>query len=163
MGSNPCSVYWDILTLMKELTRNRRAFFDYEILEEIEAGIELLGFETKAAKQGKIDLSGSYARISGNRVQLLGSSIAPYQPKNTPKEYDPERTRKLLLTKAEIKTLTGKGKEAGLTVIPLRAYIKGRLVKVSLGLARSKRKHDKREAIKKRDTDKEIRRSLRTK
>lgn len=145
---------------MKELARNKRVYFDYQILEEIEAGIELLGFEVKAAKAGKINLAGSYARLIEGQVQLIGADIAPYQPKNTPKDYDPQRTRRLLLTKKEVKYLTGKMNEAGLTVVPLRAYIKGRLVKVALGLVRSKKKHDKREVIKKRDTDKEIRRSL---
>ncbi|MDD5710606.1 MAG: SsrA-binding protein SmpB [Candidatus Colwellbacteria bacterium] len=148
---------------MKELARNRRAYFDYTILEEIEAGIELLGFEVKAAKAGKVHLSGSYARLIDGQIQLIGATIAPYQPNNTPKDYDSERTRRLLLTKKEIKYLIGKMNEAGLTVVPLRAYIKGRLVKISIGLVRSKKKHDKREAIKKRDTDREIRSSLRVK
>ena len=148
---------------MKELARNKKAYFDYIILEEIEAGIELLGFEVKAAKSGKIHLSGSYARLVDGHIQLIGATIAPYQPNNTPKDYDPGRTRRLLLTKREIKYLTGKMNEAGLTVVPLRAYIKGRLVKVSIGLVRSKKKHDKREVIKKRDTDREIRSSLRVK
>ena len=148
---------------MKELAKNRRAFFDYHILEKIEAGIELLGFETKAAKTGKINLAGSYARIKDGQAWLVGASIAPYQPKNTPSEYDPERDRRLLLTKKEIATLTGKTKEAGLTVVPLRAYIKGRLVKVELGLARSKKKWDKRETIRKRESDTEIKRRLKNK
>jgi SsrA-binding protein len=148
---------------MKELARNKRAYFDYIILEELEAGVELLGFETKAAKSGKIHLSGSYARLIDGQIQLVGATIAPYQPNNTPKDYDPERSRCLLLTKREIKYLIGKMNEAGLTVVPLRAYIKSRLVKISIGLVRSKKKHDKREAIKKRDTDREIRGSLRVK
>ena len=148
---------------MKELTKNRRAFFDYEILEKYEAGIELKGFETKAAKQGKIDLSGGYVRIQENEAWLTGASIAPYQPKNTPEGYDPERERRLLLTKKELKSLSGKLNEAGLTIIPLRAYIKGRLVKLELGLVRSKKKRDKRETIRKRETDKEIRRKLKNK
>jgi len=146
---------------MKELARNKRAYFDYIILEEIEAGIELLGFETKAAKSGKIHLSGGYARLINGQIQLIGATIAPYQPNNTPKDYDPERTRRLLLTKKEIKYLAGKMNEAGLTVVPLRAYIKGHLVKVGIGLARSKKKYDKREAIKKRDADREIGRQTR--
>ena len=152
-----------ILKEMRGLAKNKRAYFDYIILEEIEAGIELLGFETKAAKSGKIHLNGSYARLIDGQIQLVGATIAPYQPNNTPKDYDPERTRRLLLTKKEIKYLIGKMNEAGLTVVPLRAYIKGRLVKVSIGLVRSKKQHDKREAIKKRDTDREIRSSLRVK
>ena len=152
-----------ILKMVKELARNKRAYFDYEILEEIEAGIVLKGFETKAAKSGKIDLSGSYARVKDSEAWLLGASISPYQPKNTPEDYDPERIRKLLLTAKEAKYLLGKANEAGLTVVPLRAYIKGRLVKVSLGLARSKKKRDKRQAIRKREADIEIRRKLKNK
>lgn len=148
---------------MKDLSRNKRAFFDYEILEKYEAGIELLGFEVKAAKAGKIDLSGSYARVDDGQVWLLGASIQPYQPKNTPADYDPERNRRLLLTKKEIGELIGKTKESGLTLVPLRAYIKGRLVKLELGLARSKKKRDKRETIRKREVDREIRGSLRSK
>ncbi|MDP3953331.1 MAG: SsrA-binding protein SmpB [bacterium] len=148
---------------MKELAKNRRALFDYTILEKIEAGIELLGFEVKAAKGGKINLTGSYARIKDSQAWLVGASIAPYQPKNTPPEYDPERDRRLLLTKREVATLTGKTNEAGLTIVPLRAYIKGRLVKVELGLARSKKKWDKREAIRKRESDTEIRRTFKNK
>jgi len=148
---------------MKELSRNKRAYFDYDILEKIEVGIELLGFEVKAAKSGKIDLSGSYARLKDEQAWLVGASISPYQPKNTPAEYDPGRDRRLLLTKKELKTLSGKHKEAGLTVVPLRAYIKGRLVKIELGLARSKKKWDKRDTIKKRESDKEIRRTFKNK
>ena len=148
---------------MKELSKNKRAYFDYNILEKIEVGIELLGFEVKAAKSGRIDLSGSYARLKDEQAWLVGASIPPYQPKNTPAEYDPGRDRRLLLTKKELKTLSGKHKEAGLTVVPLRAYIKGRLVKVEFGLARSKKKCDKRDTIKKRESDTEIRRTFKNK
>jgi len=145
---------------MKVLAENRQAKFDYEILETIEAGIELLGFEVKAAKAGKINLTGSHARVKGNEVWLINATIQPYQPKNTPKDYDPERTRRLLVTKKEIKNLTGKTAEAGLTLVPMRAYIKGRLVKLELGLGRHKKKTDKREVIKKREADREIGRAL---
>ena len=148
---------------MKELSKNKRSYFDYDILEKIEVGIELLGFEVKAAKSGKIDLSGSYARLKDEQAWLVGASISPYQPNNTPKEYDPGRDRRLLLTKKELKTLSGKHKESGLTIVPLRAYIKGRLVKIELGLARSKKKWDKRDTIKKRESDTEIRRTFKNK
>jgi len=145
---------------MKALAENRQAKFDYKILEKIEAGIELKGFEVKAVKSGRMNLTGSYARVKGNEVWLINAAIQPYQPKNTPKDYDPERTRRLLLTKKEIKHLTGKEKESGLTLIPLRAYIRGRLVKLELGLGRHKKKSDKREVIKRRETDRDIRRAL---
>ena len=145
---------------MKVLAENKQAKFDYEILEKYEAGISLLGFEVKSVKNGRISLGGSYAHIKGKEVWLVGADIPPYQPKNTPKDYDPTRTRRLLLTQKEIKSLTGKTKESGLTLVPLRAYIKGRLVKLELGLARHKKKSDKREVIKKRETDRDIRRAL---
>ncbi|MEX2054080.1 MAG: SsrA-binding protein SmpB [Candidatus Colwellbacteria bacterium] len=148
---------------MKELAKNRRAFFDYTIIKKIEAGIELLGFETKAAKTGKINLAGSYVRIKDGQAWLVGASISPYQPKNTPPEYDPERDRRLLLTRGEILSVGGKINESGLTVVPLRTYIKGRLVKVEIGLARSKKKWDKREVIRKRESDTEIRRTFKNK
>ncbi len=152
---------------MKALAENRQARFDYSILETIEAGIVLFGFEVKAVKSGKMNLTGSYARVKGNEVWLINASIQPYQPGNTPKDYDPERTRRLLLTTKEIKRLTGKEHESGLTLIPLKAYIKGRLpagrhglVKLELGLGRHKKKSDKREVIKKREADRDIRRAL---
>ena len=152
---------WGILIkTMKVLADNKQAKFDYKILETLEAGIELRGFEVKAAKSGRINLSGSYARVKGSEVWLINADIQPYQPKNTPGDYDSQRTRRLLLTKKEIQTLTGKTSEAGLTLVPLRAYIKGRLVKLELGLARHKKKADKREVIKKRDADRDIRRAL---
>jgi len=145
---------------MKVLAENKQAKFDYKIIQTHEAGVELLGFEVKAAKSGKMNLAGSYARVKGNQVWLINATIQPYQPKNTPKDYDPTRTRRLLLTKNEIKNLTGKSNEAGLTLVPLKAYIKGRLVKLELGLGRHKKKTDKREVIKKRESDREIGRAL---
>lgn len=145
---------------MKEVAKNRRAYYDYEILDKIEAGINLTGFEVKAAKSGKISLGGSYARTIDGDVYLVGADIEPYQPNNTPEGYEGQRDRRLLLTKKEIASLSGKIKESGLTLVPLRAYIKGRLVKVELGLAKSKKKQDKREAIKKRDVQRDIRRTL---
>ena len=144
----------------KELAKNRTARFDYEILEKYEAGISLRGFEVKSMKSGKVNLSGSYAVIRGGEVWLLGMDIQPYQPKNTPSDYDPGQTRKLLLTEHEIKNLSGKIKESSLTLVPLRAYIKGRFIKIELGLGKSKKKRDKREAIKKRDVEREIGRRL---
>lgn len=149
-----------IIYVVKTLAENKKARFDYSILETIEAGIVLYGFEVKAVKSGKMNLTGSYARVKGNEVWLVNASIQPYQPGNTPKDYDPERTRHLLLTKSEIKRLTGKERESHLTLVPLRAYIKGRLVKLELGLARHKKTRDKREVTKKREAEREIGRAL---
>jgi len=140
-----------------EFARNKRAYFDYDILEKFEAGIELKGFEVKAIKNGRINLAGSHVIIRGGQAQLLNTDIPPYQPLNTPEGYDPKRTRRLLLRKDEIKKLTGKAEEAGLTVVPLRVYSKRNLIKVEVGLARSHKAKDKRELLKKRADLREIR------
>jgi len=120
----------------------------------------LAGFETKSVKDGRMNLGGSYVIIRGEEAWLINADIPGYQPKNTPKNYEPTKIRKLLLKKDEIKTLIGKTKESGLTIIPLRAYIKGQRIKLEIGLASHKKGKDKREMIKKRDTDREIRRTL---
>ncbi len=145
---------------MKVIGKNKRAYFDYKILETLEAGIVLKGFEVKSVKSGRINLGGSYAVLKKNEVWLIGVDIPPYQPKNTPKDYDSQRTRKLLLTEKEIKELIGKTKKSGLTLLPLRVYIKGPFIKVELGLGKHKKQADKREVIKKRDSDRDIRRTL---
>ena len=143
---------------MADLAINKRARFDYEILETFEAGIELLGFEVKAIRAGKLNLSGSYVIIRGNEAYLINADLPPYQPLNTPKDYDSKRARRLLLRKDEIKKLMGRVKESGLTILPLNAYNKGALIKIKIGLGKPKKKSDKRETIKKRETDREMRR-----
>lgn len=143
-----------------KFAENRKAYFNYEILEKITAGIELLGFEVKAIKAGQMSLDGSYAVIRGNEAFLIGASVTSLQPKNTPKDYDERRNRKLLLTKKEINYLAGKEKQNGLTIIALSVYNIGRKIKVELGLAKGKKKSDKRESIKKRESDREINRTL---
>ncbi|MBI2013487.1 MAG: SsrA-binding protein SmpB [Candidatus Colwellbacteria bacterium] len=147
---------------MAELVKNKKVFFDYFVVASYEAGIELRGHEVKSVKKGQISLQGSYVIVRGNEAFLLNSDIPPYQPLNVPDGYDPKRTRRLLLKKEELKELIGKSKEARLTIVPLSVYTKGKkqLIKVSVGLVRSKRKHDKREVIKKRETEREIRRSI---
>ena len=146
---------------MKEISRNKKAYFSYEILERFEAGISLNGQEVKSIKSGRINLAGSYVVIRGGEAYLLGANVPPYQPKNAPADYDPERSRKLLLKKAEINYLIGKTKQKGLTTVPLRVYnIRGK-IKLEFALVRGKRKVDKRETIKKRETDREIRRVFR--
>ncbi|MBI4119305.1 MAG: SsrA-binding protein SmpB [Parcubacteria group bacterium] len=139
---------------------NKRAKFDYEILETYEAGIELRGFEVKAIRSGRMNLAGSYAVVKDNQLWLLNADIPPYQPKNTPVDYNSKRSRRLLLRKEEIKELIGRTHEKGLTLLPLKVYNKGRFIKIEIGLGRHKKKADKREAIKKRDTEREIRRTL---
>ncbi|MBI3274000.1 MAG: SsrA-binding protein SmpB [Candidatus Colwellbacteria bacterium] len=145
---------------MKEYAVNKRAYFDYEILETLEAGIELYGLEVKAIKTGRMALSGSYAIIRGNELWLINASIAPYQQKNTPSDYDPARSRKILLHRSEIKGLIGAAAQKGLTIMPLKVYPKRGRIKVLIGLARYKKTRDKRETIKKRDAKREIERII---
>ncbi len=135
---------------------NRRVVFDYHILETIEAGIELTGFETKAVRLGRININGSYAIIKNNQIWLLNAAISPYQPQNLPSEFSGERTKRLLLKKKEIQNLIGRTKEKGLTLVPLRVYSRGERIKIGIALARKKLKSDKREIIKKKEIKKEI-------
>lgn len=145
---------------MTNLATNPAARYDYEILETFEAGIVLLGFEVKSVKKGHIGLRGSYVAFKGEELFLLNAQISPYQLKNTPEDYQPDRTRKLLLRKDEIKELIGKVKQKGLTLTPLRVYTKNNKIKLEFGLARGKKKIDKREAIKKREADRKMERAL---
>ncbi|MEK7593514.1 MAG: SsrA-binding protein SmpB [Patescibacteria group bacterium] len=142
------------------ITTNKRAYFDYEILETYEAGIELKGFEVKAIKTGRINLAGAYAIIRDNQAWLLNADIPAYQPKNAPVDYDSKRTRRLLLKKSEIKNLIGSVAEKGLTLTPLKVYTKNRKIKIEIGLGKSRKKKDKRELLKKRDIEREISRKL---
>ncbi|MEK7626697.1 MAG: SsrA-binding protein SmpB [Patescibacteria group bacterium] len=146
---------------MSSLAFNKRASFDYDIQEKIEAGIELKGFEVKTVKSGHMQIAGSYAVIRHNEAWLLNSHIPPYQPKNTPKEYDPARSRRLLITKKEIEYLTGKLHEKGLTLLPLEVYTKRGLIKLKLGLGKPLKKADKRDSIRKKEVDREIQRAVR--
>lgn len=145
---------------MKEKIVNKSARFDYEILDTYEAGISLLGFEVKAVKQGRIQFPGSFVVIREGEAWLLNATIPPYQAANTPRDYDPTRSRRLLLKKQELKELIGKTAQKGLTIIPLEVYSKQGLVKILIGLARHKKKIDKRETIKKREASREIARAL---
>jgi SsrA-binding protein len=144
-----------------ELARNKRAYFDYDIQEKLEAGIELKGFEVKAVKSGRINLGGSYVIIRGDEAYLINTDIQPYQPKNTPENYDLHRNRKLLLNASEIRYLLGKAKETSLTLVPLRVYLKRNLIKLEIGLGRSRKAKDKRDLLKKRSDIKEIREAKR--
>lgn len=145
---------------MPVLTENRRAHFDYEILEKYEAGIQLVGFEVKSMRLGRMNLAGSYALIRNGEAWLLNADIPAYQPANTPAGYESNRTRKLLLKMSEIKELDGRLSQKGLTLLPLKVYTKGSRIKVELGLAQGKRQHDKREQLKKRVATREIARTL---
>lgn len=144
---------------MATLAENKRARFDYEVLETFDAGIVLKGFEVKAVKNGRIQIAGAYVTKHAGGFWLTNAVVSPYQVKNTPAGYDAKRSRRLLLTKKEIKHLIGKLNEKGLTLLPFKVYTMGRrnLIKVQIGLAKPKKKFDKREAIKKRETEREIR------
>jgi SsrA-binding protein len=149
---------------MADLAENRRARFDYEIKETYDAGIELFGHEVKSVKNGQFQIAGARVLIRGTArrpagisVYLVNSHIPPYQPKNVPKGYEEDRARRLLLTKSEINELVGALQEKGQMVIPLRVFLKNGYIKIELGLARTRKKSDKREVIKKRSHQREIR------
>lgn len=141
---------------------NKRAKFDYEINQIYEAGLVLAGHEVKSIKTGHISLKGAFVTLKNNRnkelpeVNLTNCHIPLYKHAGKLESYDPERSRKLLLKKSEIKQLIGKTKEKGLTLVPIEVYNKGSLIKLKFGIGKGKRKIDKREDIKKRDIEKKI-------
>ena len=145
---------------MPNYAENRKARFNYEILEKYETGIELLGTEVKSVRGGQMSLEGAFVIIRGGEAFLINANIPPYQPKNSPKDYDPLKNRKLLLTKKEITELAGSEKNKSLTIVPISVYNKNRKIKIEIALVKGKKKFDKRETIKKRDTDREIRREI---
>lgn len=144
---------------MTQIAENKKARFDYEIGETIIAGVVLGGHEAKSAKLGRMDLSGSHVIVRGGEAFLIGSSIHPFQPKNIEGSFDISRTRKLLFSKKELQELSGK-LQNGFSLIPLNAFTHRGFIKVTIGIARGKKKADKRETIKKRETDREIRREI---
>lgn len=142
------------------LIENKKFHLNYEALETYEAGLALLGLEVKSLKKGQGSLDGSRAIIRGGEAFLVGATIPPYQPSNTPADYDPTRSRRLLMTKKEIEELAGRGEQKGLTIIPVSVYNKGNQLKLKIALARGKKKYDKREGIKKHDLERELGRTL---
>ncbi len=145
---------------MKSSIENKKARLEYEILETYEAGMELFGHEVKALRAGQGSLIGAHVVIRGGEAYLVGSTVSPYQGGNTPKGYDPERTRRLLLSKKELRTLEGTDSRKGLTLIPIMVYNKKRFLKLSFGLARKKKAHDKRATLKERDERRGMERTL---
>jgi len=141
---------------MNDIASNKKAFFDYEILEKIEAGIALLGSEIKSVRAGQVSLQDAHGVIRGTEIFLLNAYIAPYE-KGQKEGYEPYRSRRLLLHKKEIDRLIGKIKEKGLALIPLRFYFSHNVLKVELGLGRGKKKYEKRESIKKRESERKLR------
>lgn len=142
------------------LLENRKATFNYEFLEKLDAGIELFGFEVKSLRGKQGSLEGAYVIVRGKEAFMVGAYIPAYQPKNAPKGYEERRNRKLLLTKKEIEVLAGAESKKGLTIVPLSVYNRGRKLKVLLAIARGKKKFDKRETIKRRETERDMRREL---
>ncbi len=141
---------------MKVIAKNKKAFFNYEHIEILEAGIALLGSEVKSIREGSISLKESYAEIRGGEVFLLSCHISPYNPANI-FNHDPLREKKLLLHRREIKRLIGKIKEKGLTLVPLKVLLNDRgKIKVEIALAKGKRVYQKRDAIRQRDQDREM-------
>jgi len=143
----------------RTLVENRQARFNYEILEKIEAGISLVGTEVKSIREGRANIKEGYADIRDGEAFLVGAHISPYSHGNI-SNHDPLRERKLLLNAREIHRLQGKIMEKGLTIVPLRLYLKGRLIKLELGVGRGKKLTDKREDIKKKDQEREIQRAM---
>lgn len=147
-------------TGIKIICENRKARFNFQITENFEAGLMLVGSEVKSLREGGSHLSDAYASVKNGEMWLLQAHIAPYKHASLVFNHDPARPRKLLLHKEEIDKLIGKINEKGFTLIPLKLYFKEGRVKVDLGLAKSKTHEDKRATIKKRETDREVRRAL---
>ncbi len=150
---------------MPILAINKRATFDYEILEKYEAGLVLFGHEVKSVRSGNVSFSGSYVTLKDGpnglpEAYLINAHISLYKYASTVEDYDPTRSRKLLLNKRDLERLFGKRKEQGLTLVPLRIYTKGSFLKLELGMGRGKKQYDKRDDMKKKDLDREKRRLL---
>ncbi|PSO51789.1 MAG: SsrA-binding protein [Cyanobacteria bacterium QH_8_48_120] len=143
---------------IKVISQNRQARFLYEVLDTYEAGVRLIGTEVKSVRAGRANLRDGYAIIRNREAWLLNVHISPYQASGEYFNHDPRRTRKLLLHRKEIDKLYGQVEQKGLTLVPLKMYLKGGLVKVSIALARGKKVRDKRETIKRREDEKEMQR-----
>ena len=144
----------------KVLATNRKAYFNFEILDRVEAGVSLVGTEVKSVREGGLNFRDSYVDFRGGELFLVGCRIGPYSHGNL-QNHPEERDRKLLLHKREILKLGGKVTEKGLTIVPLKAYFRRGRVKLEIGLARGKRSHDKRESIKRKEIERETRRAVR--
>lgn len=142
------------------LIEHKKARLNYEILEEFEAGLELLGSEVKSLRQGLGKLEGSHIIVRGGEAYAVGMHIPPYQPLNTAPDYDPDRSRRLLLSKKELSRLSDYEAQKGLTIVPLRVYNKGKYLKLALAAAKGRKNYDKRAVLKERDAKREIERTL---
>ncbi len=142
---------------VKVLQTNKKAFFNYEVLEDLEAGISLEGTEVKSLRSGRFSFTDSYVKIQDGDLWLIGFTIQPYD-KGSIFNHEPDRSRRLLVHKQEIKRLRRKVEEKGLTIVPTKVYLKGNLIKVQVSLCRGKALHDKKEAIKERDLNRQAQR-----
>ncbi|CEJ43953.1 SsrA-binding protein SmpB [Umezakia ovalisporum] len=144
----------------KVISDNRQARYLYEILETLEAGVELTGTEVKSIRAGKVNLQDGYALIRNGEVWLINVHISPYNASGQYFNHEPRRTRKLLLHRQEIRKLIGKVEQQGLTLVPLKMYLKRGWVKVSIALGKGKKLHDKRESLKKRQDQRDMQRAM---
>lgn len=144
-----------------EIITNKKAFFDYEIIEKFEAGLVLLGHEVKSIRQKKINLKGGYISVKNNEAWLENVQIDPYQPANQPEE-DNRRKRKLLLSTREIAKIASFSGTPGASIVPLKIFALNGRLKIQIGIGRGKKKYDKRETIKKRGMDRELRQRVKT-
>lgn len=142
------------------LLEHKKARLNYDILEEFEAGLELLGTEVKSLRAGQGKLEGGHVIVRGGEAYLVGAHIPAYQPANAPLGFDPDRTRRLLVGKKELAALQSHEQQKGLTIVPLKVYNKGTYLKLLVGAARGRKKHDKRAVLKERDHKREIERTL---
>ncbi len=144
---------------IQTIATNRKAYHDYEVVDTLEAGIVLTGTEIKSIREGRVNLRDGFAIIRGGEVWLLNVHIAPY-PGGNRQNHEPRRERKLLLHRREINRLAGRVQEKGWTLVPLRLYLKDNKAKIELGLVRGKREYDKREAIARREAEREVQREM---
>lgn len=142
------------------IVSNKKATFNFEVLEKFEGGLQLTGFETKAIRSGKAKLDGSFIISKDGELFLKNAEVQPYQPNNIPKSFEPTRLIKILVSKKEINKLTQKIEKERLTLVPISIYPKGKKLKVEFALAKGKKKSDKRQTIKEREADREIHRAL---
>jgi SsrA-binding protein len=147
---------------MSDLVSNKKAYFDYEILDTFEAGVVLFGYEVKALRANKASLNGAYVIIRGGEAYLVNATISPYQVPNTPKKYEPDRARKLLLSKKQLALLEQSSEKQGLTIVALKWYNDKRHLKLAIAIAKGKKQADKRESLKKRDSKRDIDRILKS-
>ena len=145
---------------MATLAVNKKTKFDYDLIDEYEGGLVLSGAEVKSAKKGNVNMKGSFITVQKNELWVKNMHIGKYAPAGKQEDYEPTQDRRIIVHRNELKQLIGKHKAEGLTIVPIRVYTKGALVKIAFALARGKKKHEKRDAIKKRDTDREIREEM---